>query len=78
MFAVQEYFNEMTIKLLDKLIAKQNQKVIITVTDEFIDPENTIQVNNIRGTLAQYANPALIEKERGAWEQAAGEKHCNI
>lgn len=78
MFAVQGYFDGMTIKLLDKLIAKPNQKVIVTVMDEFIEPENDIQVNNIRGTLAQYANPALIEKERGAWEQAVGEKHGNI
>ena len=78
MFAVQGYFDGMTIKLLDKLIAKSNQKVIVTVIDEFIEPENVIQVNNIRGTLAQYANQALIEIERGAWEQAVGEKHGNI
>jgi hypothetical protein len=29
----------------------------------------------MRGALAEYADPALIEKEKGAWERAAVDKH---
>ena len=31
----------------------------------------------MRGVLAQYANPVLAEKEKGAWERAMVEKYGN-
>lgn len=30
---------------------------------------------SMRGVLGHFANPALIEKEKGAWERAMVEKH---
>jgi len=32
-------------------------------------------VDSIKGILKEYANPALRELEKGAWEQAAVEKY---
>lgn len=32
-------------------------------------------VDSIKGILKQYANPALRDLEKGAWEQAAVEKY---
>ena len=78
MLAVQGYFDGTAIKPLEKLVAKPNQKVIITVTDEFIVPEITIRKKGVRGILAKYANPELAEKEKGAWERAAVTKYGNI
>ena len=33
------------------------------------------QKRSLRGSLKSHANPALIEQEREAWQEAAGEKH---
>ena len=33
------------------------------------------KVKSILGILKQYANPALVEQEKGAWERAAAEKY---
>ena len=72
MFAVQGYYNGKTVTPLEKIIAKPNQRVIITVMDDFIEPENS---QGMRGALAQYANPSLAEKEKGAWERAASDPY---
>ncbi len=32
---------------------------------------------SVRGILAKYKNPALIEKETAAWEMAVMEKHAD-
>lgn len=78
MLAVQGYFDGVSIKPLEKVIAKPNQRVIITVMDEFVEPVKTIRKKGIRGILSQYANPALAEKEKGAWERAVAEKYGNV
>jgi hypothetical protein len=37
MLALQGYYDGSSVKTLEKINAKKNQKVIITVLDEFID-----------------------------------------
>lgn len=75
MYAVPAYYDGTMVQPLEKLTAKPNQRIIITVMDEFITPNESIRPRSMRGALAQYANPALIEKEEGAWERALVEKH---
>ena len=77
MIAIKGYFDGMHIQPLEDFAIKQNQKVIITVMDEFIEPEKKINAESLRGALSKYANPALRELEEGAWERAAAEKYVN-
>ena len=77
MMAVQGYFNGVTVVPLEQITAKPNQRVIITVMDEFIEPEKPIRKKGIRGILAQYADPDLVKKEKGAWERLIIEKYGN-
>lgn len=75
MLAVQGYYDGISIRPLEKIAAKPNQRVIITITDEFLPPEKSALKGGMRGILAQYADPALAEREKGAWERAMTEKH---
>lgn len=77
MLAVQGYYNGLTIRPLEKILAKPNQRVIITVLDEFVESTTTVAKKGIRGILSQYADPSLQEKEKGAWERAAVEKYSD-
>ena len=79
MLAVHGYFDGAAVRPLEKLDAKPNQRVIITVMDEFIEPltENE-QHHSLRGALAQYADPALAERETGAWERAAVKENADL
>ena len=78
MLAIQGYYDGVMIQPLEKLIAKPNQRVIITIMDEFVEPEKTESKKTMRGILSKYADPALAEEEDGAWERAAAEKHGNL
>lgn len=78
MLAVQGYYDGATIKPLEKIAAKPNQRVIITIMDEFVEPIKATRQKGMRGILAQYANPVLAEKEKGAWERAMVEKHGDV
>lgn len=64
MIAVQGYFDGINIKPLERMTAKPNQRVIITIMDEFVEPEKIIPKNGMRGILSQYADPALMEQEK--------------
>ena len=64
-----------TIKPLEKITAKPNQRVIITIMDEFVEPITPMLKKGMRGVLAQYAKPELREKEKGAWARAVVEKY---
>ena len=75
MLAVQGYYDGVTIKPLEKIAAKPNQRVIITIMDEFVEPVKAVRKKGMRGVLAQYANPELREREKGAWERAVVEKY---
>lgn len=75
MMAIQGYYDGVSIKPLEQIPAKPNQRVIITIMDEFVEPEKAASKKGMRGALAQYADPSLKEKEKDAWERAAVEKH---
>ena len=77
MLAVQGYYDGFSIKVLENLIAKPNQRLIITVMDDFIEPDEKIKTKSMRGVLSKYADAALREKEKGAWERAMVEKYGN-
>ena len=78
MLIVQGYYDGVALKVLEKIAAKPNQRVIITIMDEFVEPVETVRKKGMRGILAQYAHSALAEKEKGAWERAVVEKYGTI
>lgn len=47
----------------------------IKTLEECEPPITETKKNTARGMLKKYANPALIEKEKDAWELAVKEKH---
>ena len=77
MLAVQGYYDGAIVRPFEKISAKPNQRVIITIMDEFVEPVKAVHKKGMRGVLAQYANPELREKEKGAWERAVVEKYGN-
>ena len=72
---VQGYYDGTAVRPLEQLAAKPNQKVIITVIDEFVEPVKNIGKKGIRGILSRYANPELVKEEKGAWERSAVKKY---
>ena len=78
MQAIQGYYDGTAIRLLEKISAKPNQRVIVTLIDEYVEPADTVSRKGMRGVLAQYADPSLREKEIGAWERAAVEKYGSV
>ena len=78
MLAVNGYFDGIAIKPLEKIIAKPNQKVIITIIDEFIEQDEIEPQKGLRGVLSKYANKELAKKEKTAWESSVKEKYDNI
>ena len=75
---IQGYYDGTNIRLLEDIAARPNQKVIITVIDEFVGPADQTRRKSLRGVLSGYADPALAEKEEGAWGRAAVEKHGDL
>jgi predicted DNA-binding antitoxin AbrB/MazE fold protein len=57
MVSVNGYFDGNVVKPLEKIDAKPNQRVIITIMDEFFTPEPKKDIKSMRGVLAQYADP---------------------
>ena len=62
MLAVQGYYDGAAIRLLEKITAKPNQKVIVTIMDEFVEQDDTLSqmererlVDAMAGCLSQYA-----------------------
>ena len=78
MLAVHGYYDGIAVRPLEKMAAKPNQRVIITIMDDFMEPVETVRKKGMRGSLAQYADPVLAAQEKGAWERAAVEKHGNL
>jgi len=83
MLAVHGYFDGEVFQPLEKTIAKPNQRVIITIMDDFVDERKTDvkrleKIEQLCGSLAQYANKDLAQNEKGAWERAMVEKYGNI
>ena len=52
MLAVQGYFDGVAIRPLEKITAKPNQRVIITVMDEFVEPVKTVE----KSMVEKYGN----------------------
>lgn len=77
MLAVQGYYDGVTVRPLEAITAKPNQRVIITIMDEFVEPPKTNQKKGMRGVLRRYADAASAENEKGAWERAMVEKYGN-
>ena len=73
--SVKGYYDGESIRTLEKVNARKNQKVIITILDEYVEDEKHFVVESARGMLAEYANPALWEQEEGAWERAVSENY---
>ena len=78
MLTVQGYFDGVAIRPLEKMVAKPNQRVIITLVDEFVEPAKAVPHKSIRGILSQYADPSLLEKEKGAWERAVVDRYGHV
>ena len=65
MLTLNGYYDGNTVQTLEKIHAKKNQKVIITILDEFMEdsPKKVRTTESARGSLAKYANPKLWDKE---------------
>lgn len=78
MLALQGYFDGHVVKTLEKIELKKNQKLIITVLDEFFEEApKTVTKKSARGILSKYANKDKIIEEEKAWEKAVAEKYDN-
>jgi hypothetical protein len=89
MLAVQGYYDGATFQPLEKTKVLPNQKVIITIMDEFVEKPKTAEedrlklVEELSGSLAAYAIKdgrsidEIMELENKAWEQAVIEKYGN-
>ena len=63
MLAVQGYYDGVTIKPLEDIVAKPNQRIIITIMDEFVEPAETPHKKGMRDVLSQYADPSWRIKD---------------
>lgn len=77
MLALQGYYDGQKIQTLETIQAKKNQKVIITVLDEFMEEKPAGKGHSVKGLLSEYADTALWEKEKTAWEKAVTEKYAD-
>ncbi len=78
MLALEGYYDGENVQALGKMQAKKNQKLIITILDEFVEelPKKK-DIQTARGMLAKYADPELRKQEKSAWEKAVVEKYGN-
>lgn len=77
MSSVQGYYDGVVVRTLEKINAKPNQRVIITVVDDFLEQSSPKPKKSMRGALADYADKELAKQEKGAWERAMVEKYGN-
>ena len=75
MISVNGYYDGNSIRMLEKIKVRKNQRIIITILDEDIYPEKSFVGKSAAGVLAKYANPDLIPLEDGAWERAVSDDH---
>ena len=84
MLAVHGYFDGEVFQPLEKTVAKPNQRVNITIMDDFVEKpddnhnERIEKIERLCGSLAEYADANLVSKEKGAWERSAVEKYGNF
>lgn len=77
MLALEGYYDGEKVQTLGKIQAQKNQKLIITILDEFVEELPKKKSATARGMLAKYADPKLREQEKSAWEKAVVEKYGN-
>lgn len=77
MVALQGYYDGNAVRTLEHINAKKNQKLIITVLDEFLEEKPEKKKTSVRGALRKYADATLRKEEEGAWEQAVVDEHDN-
>ena len=89
MLAVHGYFDGVAFRPLEKISAKPNQQVIITILDDATDtPKKNVaerlkKIEKLCGCLHRYAIndgrniDEIMELESKAWEQAVTEKYGN-
>ena len=76
MTTVQGYYDGVHYVALEKIDIKPNQKITITVLDDFMPQNDRAKcVEALFGSLHKYANPALREKEDKAWQMAVEEQY---
>ncbi|MBQ9536287.1 MAG: hypothetical protein IJU79_00695 [Desulfovibrionaceae bacterium] len=78
MDSIQGYYDDVNIKPIGKFNAKPNQKVLITILEEFMESTKPPCKNVLKGIFSEYANQDLVEKEKLVWEHAMVEKHGNV
>ncbi|MCL2305053.1 MAG: hypothetical protein FWC43_06880 [Planctomycetaceae bacterium] len=64
--------------IIDLPVALHNREVEVIVLPQLEEPKDRkphSERKSMMGCLSEYANPALRELEKGAWEQAAVEKY---
>ncbi|MBD5137448.1 MAG: hypothetical protein HDT39_16125 [Lachnospiraceae bacterium] len=49
------YYDGIAVQTLEKIQAKKNQKLIITILDKFIDELPEVKIHSARGSLSKYA-----------------------
>lgn len=54
----------------------QEVEIIVLPAPQATTPGSTPR-RSLRGSLKTYANPALIEQEREAWQAVVGEEHAS-
>lgn len=75
MLALNGYYDGKQIQTFEQVHAKKNQKLIITVLDEFIEEKPLKASTSARGSLSKYANINLWNKENNAWNEMVGKKY---
>ena len=68
--SLQGYYDGQKIQTLEAIQAEKNQKVIITVLDEFVEEMPIRKGHSARGLLSEYA-------DTGLWEKAVAEKYAD-
>ncbi|MCM1155156.1 MAG: hypothetical protein NC314_01160 [Roseburia sp.] len=78
MLALEGYYDGENVQTLEKIHAQKNQKLIITILDEFIEekPKERIR-QTAKGILSKYADPLLQAQEDTAWENAVVKRYDN-
>ena len=78
MLAIEGYYDGEIVRTVEKIQAKKNQKLIITILDEFVEelPQKE-KSQTVRGMLAKSADPRLMDHEATAWDKAVVEKYGN-
>lgn len=81
MIATSGYYDGSTIKIIDEVPIKPNQKVIITVLDEFVSEKpvkkSAFGCFSTGEKLSDDEIEKRMELESKAWEEAIGEKYEN-